>query len=78
MDPLSLTASIIAVLGAGGVVAKGIRKLICLRDIPTSFLQLNNELSNLQSVIAAVQGLYVQNSRILEAETRLVLYFTMR
>ena len=77
MDPLSLTASIIAVLGAGGVVAKGIRKVICLRDIQNSFLQLNNELSDLQIVIAAVQGLYVQNSQTLEQKHHLVLYFTM-
>ena len=80
MDPLSLTASIIAVLGAGGIVAKGIRRLICLRDIPKSFLLLNNELSDLQTVIAVVQDLHVQNSQILEAEkpAGIILYNALK
>ena len=80
MDPLSLTASIVAVLGAGGVVAKGIRKLICLRDIPNSFLRLNDELSDLQTVIASVQDLYMQNNQTLKAERpyRAILYNALK
>lgn len=60
MDPLSVTASIIAILGAGEVIAQGIRKLVLLRDAPSGILQLNNELSDLRLVIVVVQDVHKQ------------------
>lgn len=60
MDPLSITASIIAILGAGEAVTQGIRKLVLLRDAPGGILQLNNELSDLRLVIVVVQDVHKQ------------------
>ena len=51
MDPLSLTASIIAVLGAGGSVVGGLEKLSSLREAPDMILALNNEISDFRLVV---------------------------
>ena len=58
MDPLSLTASIIAVLGVGGQAAKGIGKLASIKGTPELVLALNNEISDLQVVVLAIQDLF--------------------
>ena len=58
MDPLSLTAGIIAVLGVGGQVAKGIEKLATARGTPDLVLALNNEISDLQVVVLAIEDLF--------------------
>jgi hypothetical protein len=42
-DPLSLTASILAVVGAAQAAAKGIRKIIALKNAPEQLLQIYNE-----------------------------------
>ena len=55
MDPLSLTASIVAIIGVGGQAAKAIKKLASVRGAPYSIFALNNELSDLQLVVAAVE-----------------------
>ena len=47
MDPLSLTASIVAIIGVGGQAAKAIKKLASVRGAPASILALHNELSDL-------------------------------
>jgi hypothetical protein len=65
MDPLSITASIIAILGAGEAIAQGIRKLVVLRDAPSGILQLNNELSDLRLVIVVVQDVHEQHYEFL-------------
>ena len=62
MDPISLTASIVALVGAGGSVAKGFRKLISLKQVPESLLQLNKEVSDLQLVVSATQELCWQHN----------------
>lgn len=54
MDPLSVTAAIIAIVGAGGTVGRGIRKLVALRNAPDSLLQLNNEVTELQLIVQTV------------------------
>ena len=46
MNPLSLTTCIIAVLGASGGAASGLRKLASLRRAPDAILALINELSD--------------------------------
>ena len=58
MDPLSLTASIIAVFGAGGTIAKGLGKIRHLKKAPIVLLQLHNEVSDLHLLICAVDELY--------------------
>ena len=54
MDPLSLTASIIAILGTGGAIAKGFVKIRGTRHAPVVLLQLNNEVSDLTLLVQAV------------------------
>ena len=55
MDPLSLTASILAVVGAGARLAQGLDKLIALRGAPDELLALNNEVSDLRLVLSKLQ-----------------------
>ena len=62
MDPLSLTASIIAVLGVGGQAVKGIAKLASIRGTPELVLALNNEISDLHVVILAIQDVFRQRT----------------
>ena len=58
MDPLSLTASIITVLGVGGEAAKFFRNLALFKDAPDAILALNNELSDLRLVVAAIEAAF--------------------
>ena len=58
MDPLSITASIIAILGTGGIIAKGFNKVRGLKDAPNILLQLNNEVSDLTLLVQAVDEIY--------------------
>lgn len=62
MDPLSVTAGIIAILGAGGVVGKQVKSLIALESAPAELLILNNEISDLQDVLNDVQDLLRRQS----------------
>ncbi|KAI1372652.1 ankyrin [Hypoxylon crocopeplum] len=55
MDPLSATASIIALVQATVGIAKGVRFLRSLGQIPLEFSGLLNELSTLQAVAEQVQ-----------------------
>lgn len=45
MDPLSLTANIIAVASAASSASREIRKLAKLKDAPEQILQLQNEVT---------------------------------
>lgn len=67
MDPLSLTASIITLLGAGGAVGKGIRKLIALRHAPKTLLLLEDEILYMQQVVTLSQDLFRQHLETIEA-----------
>ncbi|MCJ1382884.1 hypothetical protein MMC17_005997 [Xylographa soralifera] len=55
MDPLSLTVSIIALFGAGGSAAKGLRKIISLKDAPDELQQLNNEVSGICMIVSTIK-----------------------
>lgn len=57
MDPLSIAASLIALIGAAEKIAVGIDKLASLRNAPASVLALNNELSDLRLVLREVEPL---------------------
>ena len=57
MDPVSVTASVIAILGTGGVIAKGLGKIRRLKNAPTILLQLNNEVADLHLLVQAVDEL---------------------
>ncbi|MCJ1234326.1 hypothetical protein MMC14_002285 [Varicellaria rhodocarpa] len=58
MDPLSLTASIIAIIGVGGEAAKAVRKLASLKGAPSLVLALNNEISDLYLVVLAIRDVH--------------------
>ena len=58
MDPLSITASIITIVGVGGQAAKAVRKLASLKGAPDLVLALNNEISDLHLVVLAIQGVF--------------------
>jgi hypothetical protein len=64
MDPLSITCSIIAIIGAGQGVAKTIRKLARVKGAPLSVLQLNNEVSDLSLAVRAIEEFH-QDGRTL-------------
>ncbi|KAK3172849.1 hypothetical protein OEA41_006174 [Lepraria neglecta] len=57
MDPLSMTASIIAVVGVGGTIGKGLAKIVALRHAPQIVLALNNEIADLQCVVQDIDDL---------------------
>ena len=50
-DPLSLTASIIAVLGATDSVGKALSKIKYLKESPNELLALINEVSDFKIVL---------------------------
>ncbi|MCJ1248394.1 hypothetical protein MMC30_005611 [Trapelia coarctata] len=55
MDPLSVTASIVAIVGAGGSLASGLRKIYALKDAPDDLRQLYEELSEIRLLVSAIQ-----------------------
>jgi hypothetical protein len=61
MDPLFITASVVALIGAGNQVAIGINKLASLRGAPASILALNNELSDLRLVLSDAEALLAEH-----------------
>ena len=58
MDPLSLTASIIAIIGVGGHAARLIKRVASLKDASELILALNNEISDLRLVVSAIQDIF--------------------
>ena len=66
MDPLSLTASIIAVVGVGGQAAGAIRRIAAIAGSSDIVLALNNEITDLHRVVSAIQdALERQQSTVL-------------
>ena len=63
MDPLSMTAGILAIIGAGSTIRKGLKKIISARRLPDILLQLNNEVTDLQYVVQDVDDLLRQRSQ---------------
>ena len=74
MDPLSFTTSIIAILGVGGTIAKGLQKLHQMKKAPEILLQLNNEITDLKVVVLAVDELCRQSSDPISAVQQEVVY----
>ncbi|OQV00430.1 Ankyrin repeat-containing protein [Cladophialophora immunda] len=69
MDPLSFTASLIALIGAANAASQGLQKLIRLRGVPDVILALNNEVSDLQLLLHEVNSLFSE-ARSVHAENR--------
>ena len=55
-DPLSLVASIIAVVGAAETISKTLTKVKLLRNAPVGLLALNNEIADLTIILCTVEG----------------------
>lgn len=64
MDPLSLTAGIIAVVGAGSTIGKGLKKVVAARHMPDIVLALNNEVSDLRYVVHDLNDLLQQQDQV--------------
>lgn len=80
MDPLSITASIVAIVGAGGSLASGLRRIHALRDAPDDLLQLNEELSQIQLLVSAIQESCRQRGKRVSAEDQCdeFIFMTLR
>ena len=70
-DPLSIAASIITLLEAGGVISKALKRVIDLKKAPDVLLALNTEVSDLHLLISEVDDhLRVSDITIPESLTR--------
>ena len=56
MDPLSTTASIIALVQAAAAIGKGVRALKTLKNAPEDFNALLKELTRLQAILRLTQS----------------------
>lgn len=64
MDPLSLTAGIIAVVGATGTVGKGLRKLAQTRQAPRILVELQETVSDLHVLIESTSDVIREHDSI--------------
>ena len=68
MDPLSVTASVIAIAGAASTAGLSIKKLLSLRGTSDAVLALNNEVSDLQLVLQAINTLLQKHGSSIRPE----------
>lgn len=68
MDPLSVTAGIIAIFQAGGTLSNGLKKIISLKNAPDILLALSNEVADIQGVLQDVENLLQEHLEITGAE----------
>ena len=61
-DPLSIAASIIAVIGAAESVGKTLTKIRNIRNTPSEVLALINEISDLRVILGDFEGYIAQNT----------------
>ncbi len=64
MDPLAISASLLTLLGTGGQIGKGLRKLIVLRNAPDAFLALKNEVADLRRLLQEVDDVGRQYEQV--------------
>lgn len=57
MDPLSVTAGIVAVVGAASSVGRTLGKLASLRGAPNAIRALNNEIEDLRLILQEIDTL---------------------
>lgn len=55
MDPLSLSANIIAVVSAATTTARTIQQIVRIREVPYQILRLQNEVSDSRALFAIIQ-----------------------
>ncbi len=56
-DPLSIAASILTLLSAGGAIGRFLMKTVALKHAPEIFLALNNDIVDLHNVVHIVDEL---------------------
>ncbi len=62
-DPLSVTASIIAVIGVAGEVAKGLRRLKAAKDAPEGLQDLLEDFAQLEMVLNGIKSAVLSPGR---------------
>ena len=62
-DPLSIAASIIAVVGAAESVTKVLSKIKNMRHAPDELLALINEVSDLRVILSNIHGYVVERTQ---------------
>ena len=72
MDPISITASILAIVGAGGTIAKLLKKTLAARRLPDILLQLNNEVTDLQYIVQDVDDVLRLQARTIREDQGLL------
>ena len=75
MDPLSITASCIAVTGAGGAAVRGLKKLRDLTKLPDALLSVVNEIADLKLVVQDIRSsfrLHQDSSNISQASVAVI------
>lgn len=71
MDPLSVTASLVAVIGAAAATAQSLDKLRSfMKDTSTEFCLLRNEISDLQLILHATESAVRESKKGLERWSR--------
>ena len=80
MDPLSATASIVAVVGAAGSLASGLRKICALKDAPDDLRQLYEDLSYIHLLVSIIQDTWGQRDHTVLVEDQYdeLIYITLR
>ena len=81
MDPLSLTASCIAVAGAGGAAVKGLKKLRDLAKVSDILLSTINEIADLTLVVQDIRlsfQVHQNSSNISQASTAVISHLLGR
>ena len=61
MDPLSVTTSILAILGAGGKVGTGLERILALKFASDAMLALNNEVNEMHRIVQDIDDLLRQD-----------------
>ncbi len=72
MEPLSVTASVVAVIGAARKLSRGVSLLKAAKDSPESLDDLLLHLSGIEEVLQAIQDVSTEPSTVLPGLTRVL------
>ena len=76
MDPLSISVSILTILGSTGSVGKAVKKLVGLRSVPDALLALNNEISDFHLIVSKIDALLQLHRDATSTSSRVVDFAT--
>lgn len=72
MDPLSVTASILTVVGAASKVSKGLKLLKALREAPGELSNLLEEVERIEMILKCVEQSFVASERAVPELERVI------